>query len=423
MKIKIFESAAQPEHAGCEGLCKNCGKAHIKILGHRDDAMKALSERVQQALALFPMNHKLIETTEPGALQASGIETFPALLLDGMLMSEGETPAIEDIVEMFRNRYLYHSKLYRLHAIAVPTDLSAISGNALRFAWKIAAQVGADIEVMHAMDSIFEGQYPSASGFLSSYKKTVQQELNDFIRETLKPLGVAWEPHAKTPGAPGEKNEKKSTPQIHAKVTYGFPDRTIEEFSLDVDLIVMATTGRGALSEKLFGSVATEVSKYAHCPVLFVPQNVEFRDFKNILYAGNFESLDLLRIRQAVAFARRFDSQIHFVHVGPAGEEGLELEQKLFEIDYSEARPDKPFIFSKMIDNDDVTNALYDYAMYHRIELLVFVTHRRSFWENFLHHSITRKALLTGDLPMLVLHSDDDMICGVQDRLSASVKL
>ncbi|MEQ1747693.1 MAG: universal stress protein [Saprospiraceae bacterium] len=294
-----------------------------------------------------------------------------------------------------------------MKSVTVPIDLSAASGNALRFAWKIAAQVGADIEVMHAMDSIFEGQYPSASGFLSSYKKTMLQELNDFVQSTLQTLGVIWEPPEKTPGAPGEYALKNKGPRLRARVTYGFPDKSIEEHSVGTDLVVMATTGRGAVAEKFFGSVAIEVSKNAHCPVLFVPHGAEFGDFKNILYASNFESLVSRRIQEAVDFAHHFDSQIHFAHVGSAGEDGLDIEQKLREIDYSEVRSDKPFVFAKMVDNDDVTGALLEYALYHRVELLIFVTHQRSFWEALLHRSITRKALITGSLPMLVMHSDD----------------
>jgi nucleotide-binding universal stress UspA family protein len=51
---------------------------------------------------------------------------------------------------------------------------------------------------------------------------------------------------------------------------------------------------------------------------------------------------------------------------------------------------------------------LYEYAFYHRIDLIVFVTHHRKFWENILHKSVTNSALLTSDLPILVIHSDDD---------------
>jgi nucleotide-binding universal stress UspA family protein len=114
-----------------------------------------------------------------------------------------------------------------------------------------------------------------------------------------------------------------------------------------------------------------------------------------------------LSVQQAVSFARRFDGQIHFVHAGPGGEEGLERQRKIFEAEYGSVNPDRPFIFNKMV-SEDITGALYEYAFYHRTDLLVFVTHHRKFWENILHKSVTNSALLTSDLPVLVIHSDDD---------------
>lgn len=407
IELSTVPMTAQPHvHLGCDGGCKGCGKAHIKLLGYRDAASQLLRESVEAALAEFPMAHKIIEVSEPNAIAAAGATATPAMLLDGQLMVQGRVPSPAELVEMFRDRYLRLSKLHRLRRIAVAVDISAGADSALRFAWHIAQKVGAEVEVVYAMDSIFDGHTPSASGFLSSYQRTMQQELDAFIRETMSKMGVKYEPLP--PSSPGEP-QPQSTPSLRSKVVYGFPDTALEECSKHVDLLVLGTTGRGALGRKLFGSVSTEVSQRAHCPVLLVPQYAEYRGLQNILYASNFDSLSTLRIQQAVSFARHFDGQVHFVHVGPGGEKGAALERKLFESCYRESHPDQPFLFSKML-SDDVTGALYEYAFYHRIEMLVFVTHQRSFWENILHRSITHEAAVSTDLPMLVIHSDDDML-------------
>ncbi len=399
-------TAPHAPHLGCDGGCKGCGKVHIKLLGYHDATSQLLRESVEAALVAFPMAHKIIEVSEPNAIAAAGVTATPALLLDGQVMVQGRVPSPPEMVEIFRNRYLTRSKLHRLHKIAVAVDISAGSDSALRFAWHIAQQVGADLEVVYAMDSIFEGHTPSASGFLSSYQHTMQLELDAFVRETMAKLGVQYEPPK--PGAPGQP-QPQASPSLRSKVVYGFPDTALEECSNHVDLLVLGTTGRGIVGQKLFGSVSTEVSQRAHCPVLLVPPDAEFGGLKNMLYASNFDSLSTLRIQQAVSFARHFEAQVHFVHVGPGGEKGAELERKLFESSYRESHPDQPFVFSKMVSHD-VTGAIYEYAFYHHIELLVFVTHQRSFWEGILHHSVTHEATVSTDLPMLVIHSDDDML-------------
>jgi nucleotide-binding universal stress UspA family protein len=391
----------------CTSNCQGCGKSHIKAYSYRDTQGQQLHDTIQEALAVFPMAHKLIDVYEPGVIAADGISVLPALALDGTVVFQGNIPTVDELVRIFRNRYLIKSKLHRLQYIIVPVDMSAVSADALRFAWKMAEKTGAHLEVIYAMDSIFEGTKPSASGFLSGYNKTMQSELDAFIQQSLSTDSYHYEPVGLQAGAPGESAQRR--PYISSKVIYGFPDTAIQNYSEKCDLIVMGTTGGGTLTHKLFGSVSMEVSKNARAPVMFIPPGMTYEGFPNMLYASNFESLDPLLIQQAVSFAHRFDSQIHFVHIGPAGEKGIALERKIFEINYQESQPDKPFIFTKMV-SEDVVDPIYEYAFYHRISLLVFVTHHRNLWESFLHKSITREVLSSSGLPVLVIHSDSDMI-------------
>lgn len=171
----------------------------------------------------------------------------------------------------------------------------------------------------------------------------------------------------------------------------------------------MGATGRGGIGKKLFGSVSVEVSRNAHSPVLFISKEAEFSGFENVLYACDFDSLDKISVQQTISFVKRFDGQMHFVHVGPGAEKDLEKQREEFELIFSESGYDKPFIFSKMV-SDDIVGALYEYAFYHRIDLLVFVTHHRAFWDNILHKSVTNEVLASSDIPILVIHSDDDMM-------------
>lgn len=48
------------------------------------------------------------------------------------------------------------------------------------------------------------------------------------------------------------------------------------------------------------------------------------------------------------------------------------LLQLLFEASYRESPTEQPFLFSNMVSKD-VIGALYDYALYHRVELLTLI--------------------------------------------------
>ena len=397
----------------CTGNCTDCGKTHIKIFGAHDTAAQLLRARVMLALESTGIEGKVFEISEPGVIQAHEISSLPAMMVEGIVLSEGVVPSVEELSDLLKNQDLLHSKLFRLRMISVPVDMSPVSANALRYAWRVAQQIGANIEVVFVMDSIFEGAVPSATGFLSGYQTTMKTELDSFITETLQDLGVQYAPPSKyasgMPGAIPDTPPKKSKPFISSKVIYGAPDLALSNHSKDSDMLIMGTTGRGGIGKKFFGSVSIEVSKNGHSPVIFVPKDAEYRGFRNILYASDFDSLNQLSVRQTVTFAKRFDGQMHFVHVGSGGEIGLENQRKIFEAEYGEANPNNPFLFTKMV-SEDIAGALYEYSFYHRIDLLVFVTHQRSFWDNILHKSITNVALLSSDLPVLIIHSDNDRI-------------
>ncbi len=380
----------------------------FKIFGAHDADTRLLRDNLALALSTFPLDNKVEEVSEPNKIRFSGVLLTPALMLDGEVVAEGKVPSVQELTTIFQNRFLLKSKIYRLRTITVPVDMSKPAECALVFAWHLAQKFDAKLDVIYAMDSIFEGSLPSASGFLSGYKKTMEQELETFVKETLGKAGFTYDPPSQKAPAPRTEEEDDGL-TVTLSVLYGFPEAVIEERSRKTDLIVMGTTGRGGVGRDLFGSVSTEVSRIAHCPVLFAPVGAEFHGFNNVLYASNFDSLDALRIKQAVTFAQRFGGRMHFVHVGPPGEKALDLERKLFEVDYQHSSPEYPFLFSRMI-GDDVVEQLNEYALNNKIDLMVLVTHQRTFWESLLHKSITRKALVGAGLPLLIMHSDDDML-------------
>lgn len=375
----------------------------IKILGIGDAKTKALRENLAVALSRFPVG-RVVEVTEVNKIAASGIGRTPALLFDDQIVSEGAVPTVDDLARLLRNRSLYRSKLYLLRRILVPVDYSPASENAYRHAWALAKRFGATLDLVHVVDSIFDGGTASASGFMSSYLRTAKAELLEFAQKT--PEKWAERVEFDEQGAPSD--SPAAAPRVSAKVEFGFPENVLQDLSAKYDLLVMGTTGKGALAAKLFGSMTTQLSQTAHCPVLLVPPDAPSADYRNILYASNFESNDPEKLRQVVAFSKHFDAQTHFVHVGKPNESGERLEKTLFEINYKHADPDKPFIFQKMV-GDDIADKLHEYAFGHKIDLFVFVTHRRGIWENLLHKSATKQMVLHTTTPVLVVHQFNDI--------------
>ncbi len=363
--------------------------------------MHHLRQQVVQALAECAIGGEVEEVSEYNRVLASGVWRTPALVVNGHVLVEGRVPSVEELKALLNDYPLLSSKLYRMKRILVGCDLSPASENAVVFACHLARLLDANVEVVYVMDSIFEGVKASRSSFLSSYRKTMKEELDGFIRRIAEQSQVSCLPEGEQEPEPGS-----SSPSMRARIAFGFPENILQDLSQHADLLVLGTTGRGALARKIFGSVSMEVSKTAHSPVLLIPPQAVYVGFRQILYASDFQSADPTAVAHTLAFARRLNGQVHFVHVSPPGEDEVEkLEKRLRQIYHEVSGESRPFLFSRVV-GEDVVEALHEYAFDHRIDLFVFVTVQRSFWADLLHHSITREMLLHTSTPVLVIHSD-----------------
>ncbi|MEM8908431.1 MAG: universal stress protein, partial [Bacteroidota bacterium] len=174
----------------------------------------------------------------------------------------------------------------------------------------------------------------------------------------------------------------------------------------ETEILVMGTTGKGGVLEKLFGSISSMVSQKAHCPVWLVPPQVEFKGLQNLLYASNYQSADSDLMRHIVEFADEFTANIHMVHVEESPWVGeYQLNEVLIEQLFRQKAPALEFKMS-VIRGSSVWESLYQYAEDHHIDLIVLATRHRKFWENLLHTSITKSMVLNARTPLLVYHLD-----------------
>jgi nucleotide-binding universal stress UspA family protein len=295
---------------------------------------------------------------------------------------------------------LHQPAVFHLERIGVAVDLSEQSAGTIRFAWQIAHLVGAKLEVVYAMNSIFDGHTPSKSGFLGSYEQTMQQEIGELVQVALKKIEVDYRPAHFT--APTDYTELVP---ITPRVMYGYPEEVLAAYSGEVDLLVLGTQGVDKGWQSIFGSVSRSLTQHAQCPLLLVPHGASFIGFNNILYASNFDSLQTDQIRKATGLGELFDSQMHFVHVGAEGVDELNSERRLFEAVYADSSDSRPFLY-RQLPGSDVVGLLHEYAFYHGIELMVFVVHHRPFWEQLFHHSVSAEAAGAGLVPVLVMQAE-----------------
>ena len=137
-----------------------------------------------------------------------------------------------------------------------PTDFSELSQTALRYARKLADTFDARLHCLHVIDEAY--QYWSAMGPESI---PVGPPVEDMLE-----AGKARMEKFRAAHLSGLKQE----PATH--VSIGRPFAEIIGYSREnkVDLIVMATHGRGAIAHVLLGSTTEKVVRKAACAVMTI---------------------------------------------------------------------------------------------------------------------------------------------------------
>ncbi len=134
--------------------------------------------------------------------------------------------------------------MIQLTKILCPTDYSAASDNAVRYAVEFARKVGAHVRFIH---------------ILSSGSAAVPDE-DDVIPESFSSVLMA---------------EKKKGLDADIRVLKGAPAPVIIEQAATwgADLIIMGSRGRSGLKRLVMGSVAEEVFRSSDIPVLLVKRD------------------------------------------------------------------------------------------------------------------------------------------------------
>lgn len=140
-----------------------------------------------------------------------------------------------------------------LHRILVPTDFTETSEHALDWALSLAERLGASVTVMHSYEIPIAGFPDGAIIATPEIATRIAEASREALTQTLDrrkgrgvPMdailreGVAWE-------------------EINAVAD-----------AIDADLVVIGTHGRRGLARALLGSVAENVVRTAHRPIVTI---------------------------------------------------------------------------------------------------------------------------------------------------------
>ena len=181
--------------------------------------------------------------------------------------------------------------------ILLLTDFSENARNAITYGIALFGE-GAKYTLMNTYSepSMSAGSIVSVRSFVKEGALEGLEEDMEFIKDTFP--------------------DKDINVEIAAK--YGSVEAVLKRFEDDVnqdyDYVVMGTKGKTA-DTWLVGSVAKDVVRTSHIPVIVVPEEAKYDKMNSITYAAALEENETFLIDSVVEFSKEYDAALTLLHI------------------------------------------------------------------------------------------------------------
>ena len=171
----------------------------------------------------------------------------------------------------------------------------------------------------------------------------------------------------------------------------------------DIDLILLGSKGESKISEKLFGGTCSRVINKTKKPLIIVPIQAEIKIPKKIVLATDlFLNVDLITTLKKIA--KRLISNIDIITVlNSKDDEKSILSRQLKVNTILEKKMKYNSHRFHLINNNSVENGILNYIKENKVHLLTLIPKHRSFWENLIKISLSKKIANNSTIPLLII--------------------
>ncbi|WMI69527.1 universal stress protein [Mangrovimonas sp. YM274] len=275
--------------------------------------------------------------------------------------------------------------------ILLPTDFSENSWNAIKYALQLFENETCKFYLLHTYTPpIYQMDYalliPDNLSMVDTARTKAVEGLNNFVERIHK-----------------EFPNSKHTIEYQAIFNTLIQEIIIFTRQKEIDYIVMGTKGASGTKGILFGSNTVHVFKSVKCPVLAIPENFTFETPHEVLfptdYSIQYKEIQLKPIRDILS---AHSSRINILNVEPdIGLSDWQESNKAILDDYFK---NMAHIFHSLSDLT-VVEAIAKFQVKAKINLLVMINNKHSFFENLFFKSNINQIGFNLKVPFLLIPS------------------
>ncbi len=274
-----------------------------------------------------------------------------------------------------------------MKTILVPTDFSDASRNASIYAAEFAKIMQCEVVLYHTylVPIVIASDMPTT---IMMNPEVLRQETLALLRKEADTVG-----------------EITGTKLLYEATEGDAVTEIIEiERNNKPDLIIMGMKESGPVSEYIIGSIATDVIRQSLTPVLIIPIQAKFKQFKKIVFATDYSlSTDTHLLEPIKEFCKIFYSKLFILNVVKELELiGVEKEVSRMRIqNYFEDLEHQHYY----LEDDDIIHGLNNFIDEYGVDVIAMLPHRHNLFSRIFKEGSTKKMAFHTHIPLLTMPS------------------
>ncbi|KZS40000.1 universal stress protein, UspA family [Aquimarina aggregata] len=279
--------------------------------------------------------------------------------------------------------------------ILLPTDFSENAFNAIRYAMQLFRDDDTTFYLLNTFTPVsYNVGYLVETPVPYDFENIALMNSKKQIEETEKRIKKEF------------KNPRHNFIQLSALNTLvGEIKEVVDKYM--IDCIIMGTKGATGAKEIFIGTHTMYTIKNAKCPVIAVPDGFEYEKPKDVLFATDYKVKQdnaFLPFLKEICDRHLCRMNILNAYYGVALEEHQQ-ETKQFLDEYFKSNA---HVFH-LAEGVDVLEAIEDFQVKYKINLLVMIHNKHSFFENLLFKPVIHQIAYHTNVPFLVIPSKKRM--------------
>ncbi|TWO32899.1 universal stress protein [Seonamhaeicola sediminis] len=273
--------------------------------------------------------------------------------------------------------------------ILLPTDFSSNSWNAISYALQLFKDKVCKFYLLHTYTPmIYHTEFVLVN--------PSQYGLGDAVMEkALKKFDLLKEQIETTFKNPKHSIEVKA---VFNTLVTEIKDMVQEE---NIDYVIMGTKGASGIEEVLFGSNTVHVFKNVKCSILAIPEKYTFEAPHEVLFPTDYEiDYNDIYMKPIIDILSLYKTRVNVLNVSY----GYDLSEKQT-INKSKLETYLKNISHMFhsVSNQTVPQAISDFQLNARINLLVMINNKHSFFDNLFFKSTINQIGFHLNIPFLVI--------------------